>query len=141
MTLSTSDNKPLDLEKWKRVYLYVSVGTLIFSMIYECFSHDVFSPYMVFAVAFPLLGGLLAGELLKKVPPKHLPGPLSAEIYHCGIATLTVGSIIQGVLEIYGTANPLVLGYLAAGAGLVILSLILWLAPFLKKDKEEKFFW
>ena len=139
--MSTSDKKPLDLEKWQRVYLYVSAGCLIFSMIYECFSHNVFSPYMVFAVAFPLLGGLVAGELLKKVPARHLPGQLSAEVYHCGLATLTVGSIIRGVMDIYGTENALVKYYAFAGIGLVALALLLWLAPGQRKQEENRHCW
>ena len=141
MTLSTSDKRPLDLEKWRKTYLYVSAGCLVFSMIYECFSHNVFSPYMVFAVAFPLLGGLVAGELLKKVPAGHLPGQLPAEVYHCGLATLTVGSIVRGVMDIYGTENPLVKYYAYVGIGLLVLSIALWLASFQKKDPEEKIFW
>ena len=96
---------------------------------------------MVFAVAFPLLGGLVAGELLKKVPAERLPGQLPAEIYHCGLATLTVGSIIRGVMDIYGTENALVKYYAYAGIGLVVLSIALWWVSSLKKDPEEGIFW
>ena len=36
--------------------MFVSVFCLVFSIVYESFSHNVYSPYMVFAVAFPLIG-------------------------------------------------------------------------------------
>ena len=126
MTLFISDDRPLDLAKGQRAYLYVSAGCLVFSMIYECFSHNVFSPFMVFAVAFPLLGGCIATELLKKLPAKHHPKRAAVTVYNWGLATLTVGSILRGVLDIYGTENPLLQYYAIVGIGLVVASLALW---------------
>ena len=136
MTLSTSDKKNPDLEKWRKGYLYLSVVCLIFSMIYECFSHNVFSPFMVFAVAFPLLGGSLVAELLGKLPADKFPDGLAGEFYHWGIITLMVGSIIRGVMDIYGTESPLVVYYAVAGIGLVVVAVCMWILSFFKKNEE-----
>lgn len=41
-------------------------------------------------------------------------------LYHSGIAALTVGSVIRGVLDIYGTANSLTAVYWAAGGAFIV---------------------
>ena len=41
------------------VYLAVSAFCAVFGEVYEHFSHNVYSAYMVFAFAFPLAGGAL----------------------------------------------------------------------------------
>ena len=43
----------------------------------------------------------------------------------CGIATLTVGSIYKGVLEIYGTSTNFEIIYLIVGLAFCILAGIL----------------
>ena len=45
-------------------------------------------------------------------------------LYHAAMATLTTGSIIKGVLDIYGTTNRLLIGYAAAAAILIIAAAI-----------------
>lgn len=47
--------------------------------------------------------------------------------YHSGIATLTVGSIFKGVLEIYGTTNQLIVVYWIAGFGLLFIGILTYL--------------
>lgn len=46
-------------------------------------------------------------------------------IYHMALATLTVGSILKGVLDIYGTTNRLMIAYPATGIALIILAAVL----------------
>lgn len=109
MTLFTSD-----IEQGKRpgkaafIYLLAAIFTALFGGIYERFSHEVYSYWMIYAFAFPLVGGTL---------PYMLPGVTwnPGSMYHAGIATLTVGSIVKGVLEIYGTTNGLTAVYWLAG--------------------------
>ena len=72
---------------------------------------------MICAFLFPLLLGALPFSLLRK-RGRPLKGGIAAELIHAGIAALTVGSVIQGVLEIYGTTNPLVTVYWIAGGAL-----------------------
>lgn len=49
---------------------------------------------------------------------------MTRNLYHSGIATLTVGSIIRGVLDIYGTTNQLTNYYWIVGIILIAISLI-----------------
>ena len=46
-------------------------------------------------------------------------------MWHAGIATLTTGSIVQGILEICGRLNSLTIVYLAAGVILLISAALL----------------
>ena len=62
-----------------------------------------------------------------------MPGESLLRLYNCGIATLIVGSIFQGVLEIYGTTNSLVNVYLAVGAMLIISAVAIYIRAVLKK--------
>lgn len=97
-------------------YLSASFVVAVFAIIYEQFSHGVVSYFMLLAFLFPLLGGgvmLLLGAWSRKKSDRTL--------YNCGLLTLTVGSITQGVLEIYGTTNRLCVVYWIVGIGLTVL--------------------
>lgn len=116
MTLFT-----LDIKKQRKsmastgfVYLFLSLFCTLFGAVYEYFSHEVYSYYMLYAFVFPLAGGVLPFFLLA-LGDFPLPDRVSFNLYHSGIASLTVGSIVQGILEIYGTTNRLVSVYWIAG--------------------------
>ena len=84
----------------------------VFALVYEQFSHGVWSAYLVFAWMIPLGLGLLPRLLL---PAASAP---AATLWHCGLAALTVGSVLQGALEIYGTTHALMAVYPLVGAAL-----------------------
>lgn len=89
---------------------------------------------MVYAFAFPFIGGALPflGLGLYK---RDLPGKVPCDLYHAGIATLTVGSFFQGALEIYGTTNRLVAVYWWLGAALVSLGTGLYAISVIMKKR------
>lgn len=107
------------------VYLYISVFCILFGAIYERFSYEVYSGYMIYAFAFPLVGGALP-FLGLGFYQKGVPGKVPCNLYHAGIATLTVGSFLQGALEIYGTTNRLVAIYWWLGSALVLMGIIFY---------------
>ncbi len=109
------------------VYLWISLFSAMFGIVYEIFSHQVYSSYMLFAFAFPLLGGALPFLAISFLQGKWYPGVIARNLYHSGIAALTVGSIVQGVLEIYGTTNDLIRIYWGGGALLVGLGILVFL--------------
>lgn len=86
-----------------KFYTIFTTSILIFGIIYEIFSHQVYSNYMIYAFLIPLLLGIIH-IIFNKL--------LIDELYKMGVITLTVGSIIKGVLDIYGTTNNLVFIYL-----------------------------
>lgn len=107
-------------------YLFLSLFVFVFSQIYEYFSHGVYSNYMLYAFLIPFLGLALPSFLLHSLK-KALPAN-SRFLWKCGIATLTVGSIYKGILEIYGTNGYFEFPYLFLGvafcivAGITVLS-------------------
>lgn len=121
-------DKPVSEKRYAAVigaYLMATVFCALFGAVYELFSHEVWSCFMICAFAFPLLLGAIPFSLLRK-RGKPFPGK-AADLVHAGVAALTVGSILQGVLEIYGTSNPLTAVYWAAGGVLVSVGWLLTL--------------
>ena len=128
-----SDEK---LDKISKIYLGISAFCIIFAAIYEYFSHEVYSAFMIFAFLIPFLGGTVVFYTIKRFATSTMPGESLVSLYNCGIATLTVGSIFQGVLEIYGTTNSLVNVYLVVGAMLIISSVAIYIRAVLKKHSK-----
>lgn len=106
-------------------YLAVTLVCAAFGAVYEIFSHGVYSYFMLYAFAFPLCGGVLSCFLFAHTR-LHLPCRAAQIIYRAGIATCTVGSIVQGILEIYGTTNRLTQTYWYVGVLLLACGMILW---------------
>ena len=110
----------------KKNLFYNTVWTAflaLFGAIYELFSHGVTSYYMIYAFAVPLIMGVLLYEmmLIKNI----FPGKAFANIWNTAIATFSIGCVFNGVLEIYGTTNRLVIVYPVAGAILMLIAFIL----------------
>ena len=108
------------------IYLAAASFCAAFAAVYERFSHGVYSPFMVFAFLIPFIGGfipyLLIGLLKGRFPKK-----LSFYLYNAGIGFLTIGSLMQGALEIYGTTNSLMTIYPVAGGVLLVHGIVLYL--------------
>ncbi len=109
-----------------RLYVLAAVNVAVFSAIYEHFSFGVYSPFMIFAFVVPLLMGglvfLLLGRACKKTG-STVPA-LVCKFWHAAVATLTVGFLFRGVLDIYGTSSSLGAVYWIASAMLAALSLL-----------------
>lgn len=123
------------LIKTRRRFLCAALGVASFAAVYELFSHQVYSNFLLFAFLFPLLGGVLPCTILQRCPRLPRPGLLTRCLYHSGLATLTVGSLFQGILEIYGTTNRLSSLYWAAGSVLLALGLISFLAETISASR------
>lgn len=138
MTLSTSDTDSVLYRGAKTALIYLLAAVLcgVFGWIYEQFSHGVYSAHMVYAFAYPLVGGALPFLALGLSRLPNLPGQPEQVLYHCGIATLTLGSVLRGVLEIYGTDNPLLAVYPIAGWLLAGIGAAVWfIDTFLRKKR------
>ncbi|MGL6200528.1 MAG: hypothetical protein ACRC3H_16480 [Lachnospiraceae bacterium] len=108
------------------IYLLISLFCLLFGAVYEHFSHEVYSAYMIYAFAFPLVGGTFLFLSISLFVRRHFPGRAALKLYHAGIATLTVGSIMEGVMEIYGTTNDMLWIYWFVGFGFAGIGLLLY---------------
>jgi len=61
----------------------------------------------------------------------------SCNLYHSGIAAITVGSLVQGVLDIYGTTNALINAYWWIGGILLSGGVTAYIAQLIKKQKIQ----
>ena len=124
--MSTSDNRRKQLLKYAFFYMLITLFCVIFGAVYEQFGHGVYSYRMIYAFIVPLVLGALciSGIALRA---KHLPGSEALLLWNCGTATMTVGLLFHGVLDIYGTTNNWPLVYYIAGAVLLCGGIIFYL--------------
>lgn len=121
MILSILDNKYL--KKQRKIYLIISIICLIFSLIYEHFSHEVYSFYMISAFLIPLILGSVVSTLLSM---KNIRvSRISNNLYNASVATFTIYFVMRGFLEIYGTTNSIINIYPIVGIILLFVSIIL----------------
>ncbi len=126
MYTSVTEKNKRKAQKDAAVFLGVSILTGLFGAIYELFSHEVYSYFMIYAFAFPLLLGTLPYLMLSLSGGTRYPNALYRNLYHAGIATLTTGSIMRGVLDIYGTTNSLGNIYWFAGIPMTVLPVFIF---------------
>lgn len=115
-----------EIEKLVFTYLLAAIVCAGFGAVYESFSHGVYSYYMLYAFMIPLLGGTLPFSCVLYFRNK-IPRPMARRFHHFGISALTVGCIICGVLEIYGTTNRLVIVYFTVGGMFLFLGNLMYL--------------
>ncbi len=108
-----------DLKLNLRWHLIAAGFLAVFGGIYELFSHGVYSGWMIFAFTVPLFLGALPYALLLHL--NRTPGKVFRNLWNAGIACLSVGSVFQGVLVIYGTTNSLIIAYPITGSILMFL--------------------
>lgn len=121
------------------MYAAITVGCGLVSFIYELFSHGVYSNFMVYLFAIPLFLGVMP-ELATRIWPKLAVGSSwQRTVRAFAVATLVVGSLLEGVVEIYGTTNQFIMYYFWTGLGLLLMSLAMWFVQF-KKHRQMKEF-
>lgn len=108
------------------IYVCIALFCGLFSAIYEHFSHQVYSNYMIYLFAYPLLLGALPSALIGLVKRLPLPSQHTADAWDCGITTLSVGSCVTGVFEIYGTTSSYTTAYWPVGLSLLLAGFLLY---------------
>ncbi len=134
MILYSSDKQKA--KKMMLLYLAVTVFCGVFGSVYEYFGHGVFSPYMMYLFLFPLAGGMLV-QLLFMVTKLPYPVPAASRLYHAGLASLTVGSCMTGVFEIYGSASSLTKYYWYAGFVLIAAAAVYYVVFLIKRESIQ----
>ena len=77
----------------------------IFYLVYNRFSHGVHSPYMTWLFVWPLVLGVVPGVYWKWRRNIARPGCIPLNLYHSGVAAVTVSSMLRGIFEIAGTSS------------------------------------
>ena len=120
--------------KHAAAYAIGAAACAVIGLVYELFSHGVWSVFMVYSFAIPLLLGALPNFILKLTGAMD-PDPAASDVYACGVITLTLGCILKGVLEIYGTTNAMLRWYWITGGVLTAAGAVIYL--FLQRKKAD----
>lgn len=115
-------------------YALITLVCGLFSVVYEHFSHGVYSNFMVYLFAIPLLLGVVPELLVLALPILRVDSPWARLVQNLAIATLISGSAIQGVIEIYGTTSGYIVYYFVAGAVLLVTSGVIWAAKYRRHE-------
>lgn len=128
MILSASgiERSGKEIEKLVFTYLIVTLVCAGFGAVYEFFSHGVYSYYILYAFMIPFLGGTVYFYCILYFRSK-IPGCIARRFQHFGILTLTVGCMVCGILEIYGTTNHLVIFYFIVGGMFLVIGNFMYL--------------
>lgn len=137
MTLYTSDTDNTKL--WLRralVFTSVSLFLTLFGAVYEMFSHGVYSYSMIYAFAYPLVLGAFPSIIMAMLS-RPCKDSVAFDLYVFAIAFATVGSLIDGVLEIYGTSNRYMVIFNVVSVLLLAASVILWIVKRIRHRKTD----
>jgi hypothetical protein len=93
------------------VYMAISVLCVIIAQVYALFGHGVRSAYMDYMFLYPLVGGAIAFLFFRGKKKSRL----GYNLYNSGLAALTVGALLRGIVEIAGTGSPWISCFTAAG--------------------------
>lgn len=126
----TKSKKPL--VKTVVVYLVLAFVAVVVNYIYGMFGHGVHSAAMTWMFLYPLLGGALIYFLINWRLPNlshQRAFRFGYNSYNSGIAALTLGSFLKGILEIAGTDSGYLIvftvaGGLTLGMGLLIFGIL-----------------
>lgn len=105
-------------------YGVVTVITLLFSVIYEYNSHGVYSPHMMGLALYPLVGGVLVFFLLARLERKWSPHWITVGTYQAALLSFLFGSLVKGVLDIYGTSSLYARVYWWTGAAFFVFCVV-----------------
>ena len=108
------------------IFTMITIFTFIFNKIYGIFGHGVTSPYMTYMFLYPLLGGVLFYGIIMLLIPSIVNKKryrFFYNIYNSGLAILTVGSLLRGVMEIAGTFSSYLMFYTLVGWISIIISI------------------
>lgn len=133
-TSDTARNKAQD----RRILidLLFTLFIALFGGVYESFSHEVYSYFMIYAFAFPLVLGVLPLLVIRMTGAAY-PNRVVVSAVRAGIASLTVGSLVTGALEIYGTTHPLTVVYWIAGGALLLFGAAVYGAALLRRASQR----
>ncbi|HFU4518254.1 TPA: hypothetical protein ACGPA4_001182 [Streptococcus suis] len=123
MTLSTSVTNQTSGRTARTFITYLATTTFlfIFSRIYESLSYGEVSVFMHYMFCVTLIGG---GLLLGLLTIKPNLSRLTFNLWNSGVATITAGFLLRGIINLSGRSTTLDQPYWFVGAGFLVLALI-----------------
>lgn len=121
MYTSDDQKRPRTALHW----LIAAASCAAVSILYAQFSHGVSSGFMSFMCLFPLLMGALPFGAVRLLGARE-PSPAARWLWNFGVVTLTVGSCMRGVFDIYGGTSTLLPVYWWVGGALAVTGAVLY---------------
>lgn len=113
-------------------YMLLVLFCCLFAAVYEMFSHHVISLWMVCLPLFPMILGVIPFLALKR----SIPDGWARQFWHCGIATIIVGSCLTGIFEIAGIHMPYTFIFLLTGCLLILLACVAYILLRMKTSSD-----
>jgi len=135
-------NKNWQLRKTILTYISMSLIAIVVDNIYAIFGHGVRSAAMTWMFIYPLICGALIYFLIERLIPgvgKTTGYRLFYNVYNSGIATLTVGGFLKGILEIAGTSSTYIVLFNVIGWLFILVGLILLASCMLRYIRQTQF--
>ena len=101
-----------------KIYVFTTLFCIAFNYVYSLFSHGVSSPFMSYAFVFSLVLGVVGFTVFGRL---NLDDRTAFNLYNAGIATLTVGSILRGTIDIAGADTTYPVYYFFVGTVFVAI--------------------
>ena len=114
----------------------ITVFCALFSLIYELLSHHIYSVFMVGLCLIPFLSGFVP-VLVHKIKNWQLPDRTTLRLHFWSTMTLTLGSLMTGIFDIYGTVSELTKYYWIVGITLLIVTVVSYGVNYLKREQVE----
>ena len=124
----------------KELLTYFLAGALclLFSTIYNKFSHGVTSPYMTYLCLFPLLLGAVPSLIFLLCSFLPRPGFLSTNLYQTGLSAVTLSSAMRGIFEIAGTGSILQTILMDLGLLFLLSSIVVYIFQAIINKRHAK---
>ena len=125
----------MDKKELGFTYSYLSMGLFIFQLFCQHYMQEGVSQEVKWGWLVPLFGGcfIFSLDFLLQIFINR-PGFC---LYHIGLATFTIGIIVQGTLELIHFTSLYMHWFSIAGMALWGISLFISLASYLLKENED----
>ena len=95
-----------------KIYVFTTLLCFVFNYIYSLFGHGVSSPFMSYAFIFSLVLGVVGFSVIGWLKVENR---IAFNLTNAGIATLIVGSILRGIIDIAGADTTYPIYYFFVG--------------------------
>ncbi|MDR1801026.1 MAG: hypothetical protein LBQ95_04225 [Lachnospiraceae bacterium] len=119
------------------VYLGISALCVIITNVYALFGHGIRSGFMDYMFLYPLAGIIIFVVLLLVFGNVSR---FASNLFHAGVATLTVGSLLSGIFVIAGSASSYTKYFYIIGSALCTLGIIAAIAQRGKKGDVPRLY-
>jgi hypothetical protein len=117
-----------------KIYVFTALFCIAFNYIYSLFGHGVSSPFMSYAFVFSLVLGVVGFTVFGRL---NLDNRIAYNLYNAGIATLTVGSILQGIIDIAGADTTYPVWYFLVGTVFVAIGGLVFFYQWIQTNPEK----